>query len=129
MTKTFAFQAGARPVFAQTKFKQESDNDRTAYHISVDPRVARGSVYSHHKPPTDTVQPLRYRPRPIPQPKEEILEQYEEEDLAEKSIEPTLYEIDDRPIEDDLATANETYIERPPTPQFAEEPPLLQLAC
>lgn len=130
MTSTFAFKAGARPVFAQTKFKQESDTDRTAYHITVDPRVARGSVYSHHKPPTDTVQPIRYRPRPIPtHEKEEYqMADNEEEDLLDKIAEPTLYEIDDRPIEDDLATANETYIERPPTPQFIEDEPGIDVA-
>lgn len=128
MTSTFAFKAGPRPVFAQTKFKQESDADRTAYHITVDPRVARGSVYSHHKPPTDTVQPIRYRPRPIKQQYEEKQEQYEEEDIMERIAEPTLYEIDDRPIEDDLATANETYIERPPTPQFIEDEPGIDVA-
>jgi hypothetical protein len=32
-------------------------------------------------------------------------------------------EIEDRPIEDDLATAAETYIERPPTPHFVPDEP------
>ena len=128
MTRSFAFQAGARPVFAQTKFKDDNDGERISYHITVDPRVARGSVYSHHKAPTDTVKPIRYRPKPIPQPKEEKYANYEEEDLEEQSAEPVLYEISDRPIEEDLATANETYIERPPTPHFVPDEPGVDVA-
>lgn len=120
MTRTFTFQAGAHPVVSQRKYRDEFDGETIACHISVDPRVARGSVYSHHKPATDTVQPIRYKPKPIPKPKvEEIETNYEEEEFREQ--EPELVEIEDRPIEDDLATAAETYIERPPTPHLVEE--------
>jgi hypothetical protein len=123
MTKAFTFRAGARPVFSQARFKDESEGERVCWHISVDPRVARGSVYSHHKPPKDTVQPIKYRPRPIPVPKEEAPEQYEEEVMEDHDFRPDLLEIEDRPIEEDLATAKETYIERPPTPHFVPDEP------
>ena len=127
MTRTFTFQAGARPVFARTKFREETEGERIACHISVDPRVARGSVYSHHKPPKDTVQPIRYRPRAIPKPKEELM-MMEEEEIEEQEPLPDLMEIEDRPIEDDLATAAETYIERPPTPHFVPDEPGVDVA-
>jgi hypothetical protein len=122
MTNTFAFRAGARPVFASAKFRDENEEERICYHITVDPRVARGSVYSHHRPTGDTVKPIKYRPRAIPQPKEEIVDQVEEEEIME-DFRPTLLEIEDRPIEDDLATAADTYIERPPTPHFVPDEP------
>lgn len=128
MTSTFTFQAGARPVFARTKFREETEGERIACHISVDPRVARGSVYSHHKPPKDTVQPIRYRPRKIPKPKEELMMMEEEELVEEQEVLPDLMEIEDRPIEDDLATAAETYIERPPTPHFVPDEPGVDVA-
>jgi hypothetical protein len=125
MTQGFTFRAGARPVFAQNKFRDENQEERVCYHITVDPRVARGSVYSHHKPVKDVVQPIRYRPRAIPPPKQETEKKAQEEEdaLEDKDYRPILLEIDDRPIEEDLATANETYIERPPTPHFVPDEP------
>ncbi|KAH0793817.1 radial spoke head protein 3 [Histomonas meleagridis] len=122
MTNTYAFRASARPVFSQNKYKEENEEERTAVHISVDPRVARGSVYSHHKPPTSAVKPIRYKPKPIPRPKETHEITDDNESLSSEIL-PELVEISDRPIEDDLATAQETYIERPPTPQFIESEP------
>jgi hypothetical protein len=125
MTQVIAFRAGARPVFSQNKFRDETEGERICYHITVDPRVARGSVYSHHKRSKDTVQPIHYRPRAIPAPKHDSPKgKAEEEDLAEdKEFRPDLLEIDDRPIEEDLATAAETYIQRPPTPHFVPDEP------
>jgi hypothetical protein len=128
MAKPFTFRAGARPVFSQAKFKEETEGERICWHISVDPRVARGSVYSHHKPAKDTVQPIRYRPKPIPVPKEEVVELPEEEVLENQDFRPELLEIEDRPIEEDLATAKETYIERPPTPHFVPDEPGVDVA-
>jgi hypothetical protein len=129
MTKTFTFQAGPRPVFSQIKFKDETEEERVCWHISVDPRIARGSVYSHHKAPKDTIQPIKYRPKPIPVPREERMERYEEEDLGDDhELLPLLIEIQDRPIEEDLATAKETYIERPPTPHFVPDEPGIEVS-
>jgi hypothetical protein len=128
MSEVFTFRAGARPVFAQNKFRDETDAERICYHISLDPRVARGSVYSHHKPTKDAVQPIRYRPRVIPTPKTESPAHAEEEDVTEdKDFRPTLLEIEDRPIEEDLATAAEAYIERPPTPTLPWTSPVSML--
>jgi hypothetical protein len=61
----------------------------------------------------------------IPPPKEETPQRRsEEEDLLEdKDFRPDLLEIEDRPLEEDLATAAETYIERPPTPHFVPDEP------
>ena len=123
MTNTYAFHASARPVISHNKFKDENEDERTAVHISVDPRVARGSVYSHHKPPPSNPKPIHYRPRPIPKPKEETHKINEDEESLASEILPQLVEINDRPIEDDIATSQETYIERPPTPQFVESEP------
>ena len=123
MTRAYSFQAPAQSVRHQTNlYRDEDEGVVTACHISVDPRVVRGSVYSHHKINTDTVQPIRYKPKPIPreQPKEEIQIVEEEEEQEE---EPILLDITDRPIEDDIATAAETYIERPPTPHTVKEEP------
>lgn len=128
MTNTFAFQAGARPVLSQTKYKEESDGERISYHISVDPRVARGLVYSHHKVQSDTVKPIKYRPRPIPVQEEIKEEEVEEEEVYEQDFSPELLEIDDRPIEEDTATAAETYIQRPPTPHFVPDEPGIDVA-
>lgn len=124
MTNTFSFQAGARPVFAQTKYRdEEDDQQRIACHITVDPRVVRGSAYAHHKP-AETIQPIRYKPKPIPRIVEEDSQPAcEEETMNDDELEPLLQPIEDRPIEDDIATAAETFIERPPTPHFIEDEP------
>jgi hypothetical protein len=123
MARSFTFQAGARPVIS-SKFKDETQDSRICYHITVDPRVARGSVYSHHKVPKNTIKPIRYHQRAIPQPKEEVHEHVEEEEVVEeKEFRPDLLDIDDRPIEEDLATAKETYIEKAPTPHFVPDEP------
>ena len=123
MTRAYSFQAPAQSVRYQNNlYRDEDDGVVTACHITVDPRVVRGSVYSHHKINTDTVQPIRYKPKPIPreQPKQEVQIVEEEEEHEE---EPILLDITDRPIEDDIATAAETYIERPPTPHTVKEEP------
>jgi hypothetical protein len=125
MSTSFTFRAGARPVLAQAKFREQTEEERISYHILVDPRLARGSVYAHHKRPNNTVQPIRYRPRFLPKPKEEAAprSQEEEEGAEDKEFTPDLLEIENRPIEDDLATAADTYIQRPPTAHFVEEEP------
>jgi hypothetical protein len=124
MAKTFAFRANARAVVSKDRYREETEGERICWHISVDPRVARGSVYSHHKPPSDAVKPIRYRPRQISPVKEDLPPGQEEEEIVENpDFTPTLLEIEDRPIEEDLATAKDTYIERPPTPHFVPDEP------
>jgi hypothetical protein len=125
MAKAFTFRAGARPVVQQNKFKEQTEEERISYHISVDPRVARGSVYAHHKQRNSTIKPISYRPRPLAKPKEEVQQRTEEEEevAEDKEFAPDLLEIDDRPIEDDLATAADTYIQRPPTAHLVVDEP------
>ena len=122
MTRSYTFQAPAASVRHQTNLYRDDDDVITACHITVDPRLVKGSVYSHHKINNDTVQPIRYKPKPLPReaPKQEIQVIEEEEEQEE---EPLLLDITDRPIEDDIATAAETYIERPPTPHTVKEEP------
>lgn len=122
MTTAFTYTAAPKTV-QNVQLYRDDDGPRVACHISVDPRVVRGSVYSHHKPPSDTVKPIKYKPKPIPPPKERIMEtNTEEEDVSQLNQEPILSVIE-RPIEDDTATAAETYIERPATPQEVKEEP------
>lgn len=122
MTRNFSLQSNAQTVAHRRIYRDEHDGEIIACHISVDPRLARGSVYAHHKLATDTVKPIRYKPKPIPKWVEPHEANYCEEDTPDiRELEPELLEIEDRPIEDDLATAAETYIERPPTPLFVEE--------
>ena len=124
MTRAYSFQAPAQSVRQQTSMYRDDDDLITACHITVDPRLAKGSVFSHHKNNSDTVQPIRYKPKPIPRevPKLEKENIAEEEEEVEND-EPKLIDIVDRPIEDDIATAAETYIERPPTPHLVKEEP------
>ncbi|EAX95809.1 hypothetical protein TVAG_375180 [Trichomonas vaginalis G3] len=122
MTTTFTYNAAPKTVTNAQLYRDE-DQPRTFWHISVDPRVARGSVYSHHKPQTDQVKPIKYKPKPIPPPKEREEDVHpEEEEVSQINQEPILSEIE-RPIEDDVATAAETYIERPATPQEVKDEP------
>jgi len=123
MTRTFTFQAGAKPVLSQNRFRDEFDGENVACHISVDPRLVRGSNYARHKTKSDNVEPIRYKPKPIPKFVERSEKLHNEEEEAEDLLnkEPEWVEIKERPVEDDIATATETFIERPPTPLFVEE--------
>lgn len=116
-----------RPVFIQAKFRDGVPDERVACHITVDPRVAKGLVYTHYKKNPDAVQPIRYKPKPIrarqvPTDHQQTF-QIDNDEESESEPEPELFEINDRPIEEDLATAPETFIERPPTPIMIEEEP------
>ena len=88
MTTTFTYNAAPKTVTNAQLYRDE-DQPRTFWHISVDPRVARGSVYSHHKPQTDQVKPIKYKPKPIPPPKEREEDVHpEEEEVSQINQEP-----------------------------------------
>jgi hypothetical protein len=68
----FTFQAGARPIEQQTKYRNEPYRaNGLPCLITVDPRVCHGSTYSKHKPTEVEVQsPERRRRMPTPRERE-----------------------------------------------------------
>lgn len=131
MTKSPKFNltsALTRPVFVQARFRDGTEEERIAMHITVDPRLAKGSVYSHHKRQTEGFQPIHYSPKHIRHtgvPAEHANEMNEDADSVASApdADQILFEISDRPIEEDIATAPETFVERPPTPIMIEDEP------
>ena len=120
--KSFSFQANAKPVERKNIYRDEIEGETLSYHITVDPRLVKGSAYSRNKIKQETIQPIKYKPKPIPRLIEKTDEKnFEEEEIQELlNKEPDIIEINERPIEDDIATATETFIERPPTPLLIE---------
>lgn len=123
----FSFQAGARPIEQRPKYRNDSRGNDGPYMITVDPRVCRGSTYTKHKMQQETIKTQKPRqkltsPRnrdisfqstsyDIPQPKENRID-------LEIQTEPYLQEVEEKPVEVNMETQTDAFLDRPPTPPY-----------
>ncbi|KAH0790725.1 radial spoke head protein 3 [Histomonas meleagridis] len=122
----FTFQAGARPIEQKPKYR--SDTNQAPCHITVDPRVCRGSTYIRRKQNFEEEEkPKPRKPHKTPSPRVRTLERtntlgfpQQQEDRIDLEIqtEPYLHEINDKPIEVSVMTQTDAFLDRPPTPPY-----------
>jgi hypothetical protein len=122
----FTFQAGARPIEQQTKYRNEpyAANGLPCL-ITVDPRVFHGSTYSKHRPAEPEVETAKPRRRmPTPRAKEVPLNSLAAPPPKEPRIDlelqtaPYLQEVVERPAVSELYTQTDAFLERPRTPPY-----------
>jgi hypothetical protein len=120
------FQAGARPIEQQTKYRNEPYGaNGLACLITVDPRVFHGSTYSKHRPAEPEVQTAKSRRRvQTPRVKEVPLNSLAAPPPKEPRIDlelqtaPYLQEVVEHPAESDIYTQTDIFLERPETPPY-----------
>lgn len=123
----FSFQAGARPIEQRPKYRNDSRSSNGPCLITVDPRVCRGSTFTKHKmqqqqEQVQTQRPRRKLPSPrtrdfqstsydVPQPRENRID-------LEIQTEPYLQEVEEKPVEVNIETQTDAFLDRPTTPPY-----------